>query len=189
VDRVTSGERSVEMDDILNILDGIDTKSANIITVLTTNDLMSINPAMLRPGRLDAVIDVTPPDAEAVEKLLRLYGGETIDADTDLSQVSQILNGNIPAVIAEVVKRAKLAQLRLQPVGERVAKISEAALLDAATTMQAQVKLLRDRCAPALVPPTIDSVLAGVVRLALEAPLQQIEDLTKKVGEVHQSVC
>ena len=39
------------MDDVLNIIDGIDSKKANIITVLTTNDLEGINPAMLRPGR------------------------------------------------------------------------------------------------------------------------------------------
>ncbi|MEX0632803.1 hypothetical protein M8494_14790 [Serratia ureilytica] len=39
IDRAVSGERSVAMDDILNILDGIDTKANNIITVLTTNQL------------------------------------------------------------------------------------------------------------------------------------------------------
>ena len=35
--------------------------------------------AMLRPGRLDAVISVEPPDAEAVERLLRIYGRKLID--------------------------------------------------------------------------------------------------------------
>ncbi len=85
IDRALSGERSVEMDDILNVIDGIDTKSTNVIVVLTTNDLNAINPAMLRPGRLDAVIEVLPPDAKAVERLLRLYGGAAIEASTDLS--------------------------------------------------------------------------------------------------------
>lgn len=188
VDRVTAGERSVEMDDILNILDGIDTKNSNIITVLTTNDLNSINPAMLRPGRLDAVIDVTPPDAEAVEKLLRLYGGDTIAPETDLTKVSDILAGNIPAVIAEVVKRAKLSQLRLQPAGETVAKISEAAFIDAATTMQAQVKLLRDRSTKAEMPPTMDEVMARTIALALEGPIHQIEEMATKVGQIRERV-
>lgn len=164
IDRVTNGERSVEMDDILNILDGIDTKSANIITVLTTNDLNAINPAMLRPGRLDAVIDVTPPDAQAVEKLLRLYGGAAIDAKLDLTEAANVLAGNIPAVIAEVVKRAKLAQLRLQPVGEPVAHISEAAIVEASRTMQSQVKLLKDRTEAKVVVPTIESVISKLVR-------------------------
>ena len=189
VDRVTAGERSIEMDDILNILDGIDTKSANIITVLTTNDLQAINPAMLRPGRLDAVIDVTPPDANAVERLLRLYGGSAITADTNLEEAGRALAGNIPAVIAEVVKRAKLSQLRLQPIGEPVSVISEQALVESARTMQAQIKLLKDRSEKRIAPPTLNEVFAGVVQLALEEPLERIERMATEVAAVHGRIC
>lgn len=143
IDRSVNGNRSAEMDDILNIIDGIDTKSANIITVLTTNNLLAINPAMLRPGRLDAVINVTEPDAPAAEKLVRIYGGSAISADLDLTEVSQKLAGQIPAVIAEVVKRAKLSQLKIQEPGTLVENISCQALLDSAVSMTEQVKLLR----------------------------------------------
>jgi transitional endoplasmic reticulum ATPase len=143
IDRAVNGNRSTEMDDILNVIDGIDTKSANIITVLTTNNLAAINPAMLRPGRLDAVINVTEPDAPAAEKLVRIYGGKAIDADLDLTEVGQSLSGQIPAVIAEVVKRAKLSQLKIQDPGTLVEKIGVQALLDSAASMTEQVKLLR----------------------------------------------
>jgi transitional endoplasmic reticulum ATPase len=163
IDRSVNGERSVEMDDILNILDGIDTKHANIITVLTTNDLESINPAMLRPGRLDAVINVTPPDALAVEKLIRHYGSTAIAADTDLTEAGKELAGNIPAVIAEVVKRAKLSQLRLQAPGEKVNMISSEALTEAAKTMRAQVTLLRERSEAEAKPVTVDDLLRDIV--------------------------
>ncbi len=159
VDRVLAGERSIEMDDILNIIDGIDTKAANIITVLTTNSLDKINAAMLRPGRLDAVIEVTPPDAEAVQRLLRLYGDKNILTKTDLSLVGAELDGCIPAVIMETVKRAKLSQLRLQPPGEVVKHLSAEALLEAARTMRAQIKLLADASAPRSVPLSVDSQL------------------------------
>lgn len=181
IDRVMSGERSVEMDDILNIIDGIDTKAANIITVLTTNDLRAINPAMLRPGRLDAVIEVTAPDAKAVEKLVRFYGGNTIDQAADLTEVGVLMAGNIPAVIAEMVKRAKLAQLNLQPRGEKVSLISQAALIDAASTMQAQLKLLRERCMPAIPAVTVDSVMESIITRAM-APA--IDDLNTKIQSV-----
>lgn len=163
VDRVTDGERSVEMDDILNLLDGIDTKKANIITVLTTNDLEAINPAMLRPGRLDAVINVTPPDAQAVEKLIRLYAGNSLDKGVDLTEAGVALAGIIPATIAEVVKRAKLSQLRLQPIGEKVVKISQAAIVEASKTMSAQNKMLQDRIEKKEVKPTVDSTLRGLI--------------------------
>lgn len=147
IDRAVNGDRSVKMDDILNILDGIDTKNANIITVVTTNDLLSINPALLRPGRLDAVINVTPPDAQAVEKLIRFYAGPAIDAETNLTDAGIRLAKaqTIPAVIAEVVKRAKLSELKLLPAGQLVTKLSEAAILEAANTIAAQVELLKDK--------------------------------------------
>lgn len=181
IDRVMSGERDVEMDDILNIIDGIDTKRANIITVLTTNELKAINPAMLRPGRLDAVIEVTPPDADAVQRLLRLYGGASILPETDLSRVGSELAGNIPAVIEEVVKRSKLAQLRFQPKGEKVTNIGEEALMVAAKTMNAQLQLLRDATTPKMSPVTIDTVLGNVVMEALAPLTEKVEEMQKVV--------
>lgn len=189
VDRVTDGERDVELDEILNMLDGLDTKNANIITVLTTNDLHAINAAMLRPGRLDAVIDVVPPDAEAIEKLVRFYAGDTLAPDADLREVGKVLAGNIPAVVAEVCKRAKLSQLRLQPKGTIVARISSEAFVDAAKTMQAQVQLLRDRSVKPALPPTLDQALNQAIMLALEGPINQIEEIADQVKTIKNEVC
>lgn len=179
IDRSVNGERSVEMDDILNILDGIDTKHANIITVLTTNDLESINPAMLRPGRLDSVIHVTPPDALAVEKLIRHYGADAISSDTDLVEAGKELSGNIPAVIAEVVKRAKLSQLRLQAPGTKVQQISAEALTEAAKTMRAQVTLLRERSEAETKPITVDDLLRDMIA---EGAGDKVSNFAAKVG-------
>lgn len=108
IDREVTGERSVAMDDILNTIDGIESKGSEIITILTSNHVENINPAMLRPGRLDAVIHVQAPDAVAAEKLIRIYARNTIAAGTDLTEAGKELDGKIPAVIREVVERAKL---------------------------------------------------------------------------------
>lgn len=175
IDRSMNGERSVEMDDILNILDGIDTKGANIITVVTTNDLESINPAMLRPGRLDAVIDVTPPDAAAAEKLMRMYGGAEIDPASDLTEAGKLLAGQIPATIAEVVKRAKLAQMRLQPVGTPVAQLSQEALIEAAATMKAQTDLLAERSKKKVAAPTLDQLLGDLIQKKIQPVIDYID--------------
>jgi hypothetical protein len=142
IDRETDGERDVDTDELLNTLDGIDTKSLNIITVLTTNHLDRVHKAMLRPGRLDAVIEVTPPDAEAAVRLVRVYGGDVIKPNADLTEVGEALAGTIPAVICEVVKRAKLAQLSLQKPGTKVTTISPESLLIASRTMNMQLRLL-----------------------------------------------
>lgn len=185
IDRAVSGERSVKMDDILNILDGIDTKSSRIITVLTTNHLENINPAMLRPGRLDAIIDVTAPDAKAVEKLVRLYGRDTIADDADLTLVGEALAGTIPAVIAEVVKRAKLHQLQYQEPGTVIKEISSKALLDSALTIQAQRKLLEEQSKPKVKEPTFNEVIAAAVAPAIAEGVKRIAG---DVSELHERI-
>ena len=164
IDRVMDGARSVAMDDILNIIDGIDTKTNNIIVVLTTNALSSINPAMLRPGRLDAVIKIPPPDAEAVEKLIRLYGGASIADDTNLALVGKDMAGSIPAVIAEMVKRAKLAQLSRTPLGGIVTTLSEDALMEAAFTMKTQLHLLAMNGQPEPALPPLEGIFTSMMK-------------------------
>lgn len=191
IDRVMDGERDVEMDDILNVIDGIDTKTANIIVVLTTNNLEGIHPAMLRPGRLDAVIDIKAPDAEAIERLLRVYGGDAIDANEDLSRVGELLDGNIPAVIAEVVKRAKLSQLRLNEPGELVTWITASALEDAAETMSGQLHLLFLKSCPKEEKPEFTTALKDLVRDAVDSALGGVnmEDVLNDLQAVKEQVC
>lgn len=175
IDRAVHIERTVSVDEILNIIDGIDSKHLNLITVLTTNHLDNINAAMLRPGRLDAIIEVTPPDAEAAERLLRFYGKKAIDATEDLTEASQLLAGTIPATIAEVVKRAKLAQLRLQEPGTLVTKLTGAALKNASFTMATQNELLKRASTPKDAPPTLDTAFKALVSAAVvDSPSQRV---------------
>lgn len=168
IDRVLSGERSVEMDDILNIIDGIDTKASEIIIVLTTNQPDKLNPASVRPGRLDAVIDVKKPDAHAVERLIVLYGGRFLVEGIDLSHVGEILAGNIPAVIEEVVKRSKLAALKFTPPGSAELKIDARALEESAKTMKMQLDLLNPPVT-AVKNDSLKSLLEPIIKDVIEA--------------------
>lgn len=110
IDRITD-ERDDAANDLLNTIDGVLNKDARVITVLTTNDVEKIEQAMLRPGRLDAVISVNPPDAEAAQRLVRLYARGLIKDDEDLSGLGAELDGQIPATIREVVERSKLSMV------------------------------------------------------------------------------
>lgn len=183
IDRVMDGERDVAMDDILNVIDGIDTKTANIIVVLTTNNLMGIHPAMLRPGRLDAVIDIKAPDAEAIQRLLRVYGGEAIAASEDLTRVGLLLDGNIPAVIAEVVKRAKLSQLKLNKVGETVTQITAQALEDAAETMSGQLDLLFIQSRGPDEKPEFTTALSTLIHDAVDSAVGELKGQLEAIKE------
>lgn len=186
IDREVSGERTEEMDDILNTIDGIDSKTSNIIVVLTTNAIHDIHPAMLRPGRLDAVLDITPPDAKAIERLIRAYAADALEDGIDLAPVSAVLAGNIPAVIAEVVKRAKLSQLSLQAPDTRVTKLGSDALLDAALTIQAQVKLLN----PTAPEPSnrLHDVFVETVRQAFNGNSELIASTARQVERIVNKV-
>jgi transitional endoplasmic reticulum ATPase len=190
IDRVTAGDRDVEMDDILNIIDGIDSKTANIIVVLTTNELEKINPAMLRPGRLDAVINVTPPDAKAAEKLLRLYGRGVIGDEVNLDKAGVLLAGKIPAILAEVVKRAKLAQLKYTKPGEMITSVSEDAVVDAATAMHMQIDIL-DRHINGEKPEKRDSIaesITNAVKAGFNGHLEKIDSTHKLAEEMHERI-
>lgn len=112
IDRITAGERNLSIDRILNILDGIETKHQDLMIVFTSNNVDEIQQAMLRPGRIDVCIHFDPPDAQAAEALVRLYSAGLLKAGEDLTEVGRSLEGQIPAVIREVVERSKLSALR-----------------------------------------------------------------------------
>lgn len=109
IDRITAGRRTVKLDEILNNLDGIDSKGAEILVVVTTNEFDDINRAMLRAGRLDASIPVPYPDQDASERLLRFYAGDLLEDDEDITAACKEMADKIPAsAVEEVIKRSKL---------------------------------------------------------------------------------
>lgn len=142
VDQVVAGNRSVDMNNILNVVDGIESKNQSIMVVFTTNEVEEIHGAMLRPGRLDAVIHVERPDAATVERLLRHYGRGLIPEQEDLTLVSERLAGSTPAIIRECVERSKLSAVALSSPGVNTLTITAAALEDSEITMKMHRELL-----------------------------------------------
>lgn len=134
--------RDDEINGILNTIDGVDTKSSEIIVALTTNHVDQISKAMLRPGRLDAVISVPAPDADAAQRLVRLYARNLLAESESLVTVGKELDGYIPAVIREVVERSKLAAISHTVPGEEL-KITASDLLIAARSMVQHLELLK----------------------------------------------
>lgn len=111
IDRL-AGSRNEGANDLINEIDGVVGKADEIITVLTTNFVDKIDKAMLRPGRLDAVISLRAPEDEAVQRLIRFYADALLDKSADLTDTAKALAGNIPATIREVVERAKLGMIQ-----------------------------------------------------------------------------
>lgn len=185
IDKVVGGERDIELDEILNIIDGIESKNAEIMVVLTTNNIENIHQAMLRPGRLDAVINVLPPDNDAVEQLIRLYGRGYIMENEDLSKIGNVLQGKIPALIRECVERSKLSALKLHNGLDADGKITirEEDLLDAAHCMVSQIELLEAKKMKILTPAeSCGDALAKLLSHAVEGKLiEKIEDVRESI--------
>ncbi len=139
IDRVMSGGRTHEMDALLNVVDGVESKDKELLLVLTTNDVEAINPALLRPGRMDAVIDVQLPDQDAAKRLIRVYGRGRVDPDDNLTESSAMLAGQVPAMIREAVDRAGLAAVAR---GELAGRITDSDLVVTADSMVLQRRLL-----------------------------------------------
>ena len=175
VDRVAA-QRDQRGNDLLNTIDGVLTKNAQVITVLTTNHVEKLDRAMLRPGRLDAVITVRPPEADAVQRLVRLYGRGLVDAAEDLSEVGAVLAGNIPATIREVVERSKLAMVAN---GRDVVVASD--LLVSARGMERHLNLLKET-PPA---PSAEQVLGAAFGKIVEeymVPSDKLEKTMDRLG-------
>ncbi len=145
IDRVIEGGRSLSMDGVLNILDGCDTKGGEILTVFTTNHVENINPALLRMGRLDTLVEIKPPDAEAAIKLVKLYGRNLFAQNTDFTEVGKTLAGRIPAFIREVTERAKIAAIYRLVGGNIEGQVKTEDLLSAAEAMKNHAAMLEPK--------------------------------------------
>lgn len=145
IDRLASAaERNEALQTVLNTIDGIEAKGTEVMVVLTTNNAEAIHQSLIRPGRLDAVIEIERPDQSAVQGLVRLYAAGMLDPAEDLTAVGNLLQGQIPAVVREVVERSKLAALRRTDPDQPL-RLSGPALAESARTMAKQVALLERR--------------------------------------------
>lgn len=110
IDQVTRGDRDSAMQDILNTLDGGDTKDMNVITLFTTNHINLIEPTFLRGKRIGTIISMGALDAKTAEVFIResfKIGYYTIV--DDLTEVCKLIEENniAPAFMAEIIEKVK----------------------------------------------------------------------------------
>jgi transitional endoplasmic reticulum ATPase len=97
---------------LLTELDGVEVLR-NVVVVGATNRPDLIDPALLRPGRLERLIYVPPPDAEARAAILRAAAKDTpLAPDVDLAAVAADTDGYSAADCAALIREAALAAMR-----------------------------------------------------------------------------
>ncbi len=183
IDRVMAGEeRDIKIDDVLNAIDGIEAKGTEIMVVLTTNHEEKLNRAMLRPGRLDAVIEITPPDREAVKRLVRMYGRSMIDETDPLERCSEALAGQIPAMIRECTERAKLYAIGRSD-SDRGLKITDEDVYNAAIGMKPHMDLLETKVEETK-EPTFREIIEQATYASMNEILSAAEDSLGTIRDV-----
>jgi proteasome-associated ATPase len=98
---VSSDVETTIVPQLLSEIDGVE-KLENVIVIGASNREDMIDPAILRPGRLDVKIKIQRPDAEGAAEIFAKY----ITADLPLHADDLAENGNDPqTTIAEMIRR------------------------------------------------------------------------------------
>jgi DNA polymerase III delta prime subunit len=128
--------------EVLNQIDGLG-DDVDVTFLLTTNRVDILERALAeRPGRVDAAVEIGPPDEEGRRRLFRLYGeglGVSELSDESLQGAVTATEGRTATYIREVVRRSALVAAERQPTGGLE--------VDGGTLEEAAQALLDDRAA------------------------------------------
>ncbi|WBC11463.1 AAA family ATPase [Micromonospora sp. WMMA1947] len=123
---------------LLTELDGVEALR-NVVVVGATNRPELVDPALLRPGRLERLVYVPPPDGPARTEILRASARDVpLAPDVDLDALGTELDGFSAADCAALIREAALAAMRES--------------LEASTVTAAHVEAARNRVRPSLDP-------------------------------------
>ncbi|MBB4687933.1 AAA family ATPase [Amycolatopsis jiangsuensis] len=97
---------------LLTELDGVE-PMREVVVLGATNRPELVDPALLRPGRLERRIYVPPPDAESRAAILSATAKNTpLASDVDLAAIADALEGYSAADCAALIREAALTAMR-----------------------------------------------------------------------------
>jgi cell division protease FtsH len=105
-------EQEQTLDQILTEMDGF-TGNEGIVVPAATNRADVLDPALLRPGRFDRRVTVSPPDQRGRRQILAVHTrGVPLALDADLDAVAAETPGMVGADLANLVNEAALLAAR-----------------------------------------------------------------------------
>lgn len=107
---------------ILTELDGLE-ELTNVIVIGATNRPDIVDPAILRPGRLDRLLMVPRPDEEARREIFKIHTRDVpLEEDVDLEELADKTEGYSGADIKAICREAALEALRKDKEADKVGK-------------------------------------------------------------------
>jgi transitional endoplasmic reticulum ATPase len=107
-----SGVSERVVDTLLTEMDGLNDMK-NVVVIAATNRPEDIDPALLRPGRFDKVIEILMPDAAARLEIFKVHTKRMpIDKDVDLLELANMTEEYTGAEIENIVREAGMNAIR-----------------------------------------------------------------------------
>jgi cell division protease FtsH len=101
-------EHDQTLNQLLVELDGFD-ETAQVVVMGASNRLQDLDPALLRPGRFDRQVLVSPPDLAGREEILRVHTrGKPLANDVDLALIARQTSGLTGADLANMANEAAI---------------------------------------------------------------------------------
>ena len=104
-----SSEREQALNQLLVELDGFERDPGTVIVIAASNYVDKLDKALLRPGRFDRQVLVSPPDRDGREAILRAHAkGKPLGPDLDLTDVARKTTGMTGAQLANALNEAAI---------------------------------------------------------------------------------
>ena len=160
-----AGHSPEAMSKLLDSFDGISAKGVEILNIMTTNHKHLISKGMLRPGRLDALIEIAELDLGGVTRMVKSLVPEDQLDDINYERVYEHMAGYLPAFVRESIDRAKLASIS-RGNGELL-PLNTTDLCNGASMLRAQYDLMQ-AAGETSDAPTLDATFRGMVQDSID---------------------
>jgi cell division protease FtsH len=102
-----SREKDQTLNQLLVEMDGFE-DSGSLVVIAASNRVEGLDPALLRPGRFDRQILVSPPDLDGRERILKVHTVGKPLGDVDLGMVARQTSGLTGADLANLCNEAAI---------------------------------------------------------------------------------
>jgi len=118
IDAIATGRRGEDdatdrvVSQLLSELDGL-AENPNLVVLAATNRREALDPALLRPGRLETHVEVPEPDEAARREILVIHTeGKPLGPDVDLDALAADLEGATGAQLEALARAASMRAIR-----------------------------------------------------------------------------
>jgi transitional endoplasmic reticulum ATPase len=179
IDTYASSGEADQVTKFLDAFDGITAKAGNVMVIMTTNNINNIHKGFLRPGRVDACVEISYLDRQGLEKLMRAnIDPKKLAADVDFDPVFAVSEKYTPSFIGQVVKVAKIHALGRVGGKHNNYVLTTKDLVNAATQLKGHHELM-EAAGEGQRTPTLDRVIKDTLLEAAEEGANRANDGTE----------